>query len=132
MTTASRKPHFPIAVLFILINALILAGKKYLVKWGIDPGFLIWANLFLLVISLAGFLLQKKGLRSANPNAFVRSVYASMMVKLFITMVVVLVYFFIARSKINKPGLFTAMGLYLVYTVVEVRSLMKVARDKNA
>jgi hypothetical protein len=58
--------------------------------------------------------------------------YASMMVKLFVTMAAVLIYFFMVRSNLNKPGLFTAMGLYIIYTVVEVRSLMKVARNKNA
>jgi hypothetical protein len=57
--------------------------------------------------------------------------YASMMFKMFICIIVVLIYVFLFRSKINKPGLFTAMGMYVVYTVVEVSALMKVARTKT-
>jgi hypothetical protein len=127
----NTKAYFPIIFLFIIVSILILTAKTILEGWGYDREFLLWANLFLFLISTGGFLLQRKGLQSPNPQVFVRGVYASMMFKLFITMVVVLIYVFIVRSKINKPGLFTAMGLYLVYTVVEVSALMKVARKKK-
>jgi hypothetical protein len=127
-----NKAYFPIILLFIIFNGLILTAKNFLERYGIDREFLIWANLFLFLVSIAGFFLQHKGLRSPNPQAFVRAMYASMMVKLFVTMAAVLIYFFMVRSNLNKPGLFTAMGLYIIYTVVEVRSLMKVARNKNA
>jgi cation transporter-like permease len=127
-----NKAYLPIVLLFIIFNGLILTAKNFLERNGIDREFLIWANLFLFLISIAGFLLQRKGLRSPNPQAFVRAMYASLMVKLFVTMAAVLIYFFMVRSNFNKPGLFTAMGLYVVYTVVEVRSLMKVAKNKNA
>ena len=131
MNKENRKAYFPIVILFISLNGLILIAKTFLESRGFDREFLIWANLFLFVLSIGGFLLQRKGLQSPNPKAFVRGVYASMMFKMFLVMVVVLVYVFLFRNKINKPGLFTAMGLYIVYTVVEVTSLMKVARKKK-
>ena len=131
MNKESRKAYLPIVLLFIIANALILVGARFTDGHDIDPGFLIWANLFLFIISIGGFMLQRKGLQSPNPQAFVRGVYASMIFKLFITMAVVLVYVFAFRNKINKPGLFIAMGLYIVYTVVEVAALMKVARKKE-
>ena len=131
MNKENRKAYFPIILLFIILNGLILTFKTFLEGNGFDREFLIWANLFLFVISIGGFLLQRKGLQSPNPQAFVRGVYASMMFKMFLVIIVVLIYVFLSRSKINKPGLFTAMGLYIVYTVVEVTSLMKVARKKK-
>lgn len=131
MNKENRKAFFPIVLLFIILNGLILTFKTFLESYGFDREFLIWANLFLFFISIGGFLLQRKGLQSPNPQAFVRGMYASMMFKMFICMIVVLIYVFLFRSKINKPGLFTAMGLYIVYTVVEVTALMKVARKKK-
>ena len=133
MNKENRKAYFPIVLLFIILNGLIIAFKTFLEGNGFDRGFLIWANLFLFIISIGGFLLQRRGLQSPNPQAFVRGVYASMIFKMFLVMAVVLIYVFLTRSKINKPGLFTAMGLYIVYTVIEVTALMKVAkRKKNA
>lgn len=131
MNRESTKAYFPIILLFIILNAFILIAKTFLDTHGFDREFLMLANFFLFIISIAGFLLQRKGLQSPNPQAFVRSVYASFMVKMFVTIIVVLIYLFLSRSKMNKPGLFTAMGLYIVYTVVEVTALMKVARKKK-
>ena len=131
MNNEKRKAFLPIAVLFIIFNGLILTFRTFLEGHGFDREFLIWANLVLLFISIGGFLLQRKGLESPNPQAFVRGMYASMMFKMFICIIVVLIYVFLFRSKINKPGLFTAMGMYVVYTIVEVAALMKVARTKR-
>jgi hypothetical protein len=126
-----NKAYFPIVLLFIILNALILIFKTILEGKGFDIAFLIWANLFLFILSIGGFLLQRRGLHSPNPQAFVRGVYSSMIFKMFITMIVVLIYVLMVRSNINKPALFTAMGLYIVYTVVEVRMLTKLARKKK-
>ncbi len=131
MNKENRNAYLPIVLLFIVFNGIILIAKSFLENNGFDVSFLVWANVFLLIISLGGFLLQRKGLQSPNPQAFVRGVYISMMFKMFITMIVVLIYVFIVRSKINKPGLFTAMGMYIIYTVIEVSALMKVVRKKK-
>ena len=127
----NTKAYFPIIFLFLILGALILMAKTFLESRGFDREFLMWANLFLFLLSIGGFLLQRKGLESPNPQAFVRGVYASLLFKMFLVIVVVFVYVFLFRNKINKPGLFTAMGLYIVYTVVEVTALMKVARKKK-
>jgi hypothetical protein len=131
MTNRNRKTYLPIVVVFIILNGLIIAGKTFLDSHGFDREFLMWANLFLFLISIGGFLLQRKGVASPNPQAFVRGVYASNLFKMFLTIIVVVVYVFLMRSKINKPALFTAMALYIVYTAVEVTALMKLARKKK-
>ena len=120
----------PLILLFIILNAIILIGKTFLQKNGFNTEFLMYANLLLFVISIGGFLIQRKSLQSPNPNAFVRGMYASLMFKMFICMFAVLVYVFILRTKINKPGLFAAMGMYIIYTAIEVIALTKVVRKK--
>jgi hypothetical protein len=131
MNKQNRKPYFPIIIVFIILNGLILSLRTFLENRGFDQEFLIWANIFLFVLSMGGFLLQRRGLRAPNPQVFVRGVYASMIFKLFLVMIVVLVYVFLSRQNINKPGLFTAMGLYIVYTAVEVSALKKVVKQKK-
>jgi FtsH-binding integral membrane protein len=71
------------------------------------------------------FWLAQKGLGNANPHAFVRSVYTSMMLKLFACIIAAFVYIAMNRDNLNKPALFTCMALYLVYTFMEVSILMK-------
>ncbi len=131
MNKENKKSFVSIALLFIILNGIIILAKNFLESHGFDLDFLVCANLLLFLISIGGMFIQLKSLRSPNPQAFVRGIYASMMFKMFVTMIVVLIYVFLVRSKINKPGLFTAMGLYIVYTVVEVTALMKVAGNKK-
>ncbi len=131
MNSQGKKAFAPIVIVFLCLSGLILFSKNFLLDHGFDIRFLLFANIFLLLLSIGGFLLQRKGLQSSNPNAFVRGMYSSLMFKMFITMFAVLIYAFLLRSKINKPGLFTAMGMYIVYTVGEVKTLMKLARKKR-
>jgi Ca2+/Na+ antiporter len=98
---------------------------------GFDQGVLIIGNLILFAATLVSFVFAKQGLRSQNPQAFVRSVYASIMIKLFICVIAALIYIFLFRKNVNRPALFTCMGLYLVYTFVEVSVLTKLLKEKK-
>jgi hypothetical protein len=131
MNTDSKKAFVPIILVFIFLSGFIFISKAFLQNKGFDFKFLIYANAFLLVISAGGFLMQRKGLQSPNTNAFIRGVYGSMMFKMFLTIIAILIYVLVFGNKVNKSGLFTAMGMYIVYTVVEVTTLMKLARKKH-
>jgi hypothetical protein len=131
MNLINKKHYAPIAIVFIFLSSLIIFADKFLKKNGFDTEVLMIANIFLFMLSLIGFILQRKGLQSPNPNVFVRSVYASMIFKMFICMIAVLIYVFLFRNKINRSGIFTAMGMYIIYTVAEVSALMRAARKKT-
>ena len=121
----------PVIVLFILINALAFIFKTFLHNQGFGIKFLLTANLLLFCLSLLTFFIQMRGLKSTNINAFIRSVYASLLVKIFIVIIALAVYLFITKGKINRPSLFTSMALYILYTFIEVRQLMKISRRKT-
>ena len=121
----------PVIVLFILINALAFIFKTFLHNQGFEIKFLLTANLLLFCLSLLAFFIQMRGLKSTNINAFIRSVYASLLVKIFIVIIALAVYLFITKGKINRPSLFTSMALYILYTFIEVRQLMKISRRKT-
>ena len=127
----NRSPLFPFILFFILLNALFLAGRDFLERAGFDQSVLIIGNLVLFAATLVSFVFSKQGLRSENPQAFVRSVYLSIMIKLFICVIAALVYIFLFRKNLNRPALFICMGLYLVYTFIEVSVLTKMLKQKK-
>ncbi len=127
----NRSALFPIIVLFIILNAFFLAEKFFLERYGFDQSVLILGNLVVFAATFFSFFLAKRGLRSENPHAFVRSVYLSIMIKLFICLIAAVIYIFIFRKNLNKPALFGCMGLYLVYTFMEVSVLTKLLKEKK-
>ncbi len=126
----NRRNVFPIVLLFIMLSAFFISGTTLLQRWNADQEVLIIGNLVLFVIFLLSFFVAQKGFKTTNPHAFVRSVYGSMMIKLFICIIAAFIYIAIYKKDLNKPALFTLMGLYLVYTFVEVATLTKMLKQK--
>ena len=116
--------------LFIFVNILLLIFKSILTGYGFDVNFILGANVVLFLLSLSGFFIQTKGVRSSNINAFIRGVYSSVLLKMFIIMAAILIYILAAGGNVNKPALFTSMAIYILYTSVEVIQLMKIVRKK--
>ena len=131
MSNENRKIFLPVILVFVILNSLIIIFKTFLENNGFDRDFLIIANLLLFILSLAAFYLQRSAIQSGNPNVFVRSVYKAMLLKLFVCFIAVIAYAFVKKSNINKPALFTSMGIYIIYTSFEVAGLMKAARKKK-
>lgn len=123
-----RKPFFLIAILFIALNAFFISGKQMLTRWGADQDVLIIGNVVLFLITFISSLVAVRGLNSTNPHAFVRGIYGSITLKLFACMIAALVYIAMYKKDLNKPALFTLMGLYLLYTFIEVSALTKLLK----
>lgn len=130
MNTSRLKSFTPILLIFIVLNALLIAFRSRFAEWNIDADVLLVANLLLFVITLISFMLALRGLKNPNPNAFVRSVYGSMIIKLFAGMIAATIYISIYQKGLNKPALFGSMGLYLLYTFTEVAVLTRLLRQK--
>lgn len=124
------RPFVPVILLFIVVNAFVVAARESIESRGFDQAFLIYGNLLLFAATFVSYLIASKGLRATNPNAFIRSVTASMMVKMLLVIVAVAIYIVSFGADVNKPSLFTTMLLYLVYTFLEVGILMKQAKDQ--
>ena len=127
----NRKGFLPVLILFVVLNGLFIGGKNMFVRWNADTQVLIGANLLLFLITLLSFLMALRGMRNPNPHAFVRSVYGSVMIKLFICIIAAFIYIATLQKNVNKPALFISMGLYLVYTFLEVSLLMKMLRQRS-
>lgn len=126
----NRRGFLPIVILFIILNAFFIAGRGLLERWGASQDVLIWGNVLLFVFTIVSFVIAQKGLKSPNTHAFVRSVYGSIMLKLFASLIAAFIYIFLTRKDLNKPAFFTLMGLYLVYTFIEVSTLTKMLKQR--
>ena len=122
----------PVLFLFVIVNVIIFLLKDVMARHDFDINFILIANLLLFVLIGFSMMVQLRSLHSANNHAFIRGVYTSMMIRMFVCMIAVFIYIYSMSGKVNKPGLFTAMGLYILYTAVEVNALMKAVRNKNA
>jgi hypothetical protein len=113
------------------VNGILISGRTMLENWGADQQIAIAGNLFLFGVTFLSFLIAKKGLQSDNPHAFVRSIYTSLIIKLFLCIIAAFIYISYYRSGLNKPALFTIMGLYLIYTFIEVSILTRLVKQKK-
>ena len=120
----------PVALLFVVFNALAIAFRGRLAAWNVDQDVIIIGNLFLFTATFFSFLVAHRGLQHQNPHVFSRSVMGSIMVKMFLAIIAAFIYISLYKKQINKPALFTCMGLYLVYTFLEVSVLTRILRRK--
>jgi len=123
----------PMIILFIMLNAFFLAGRSWLEKKGIDTDVAIIGNMILFLVSMVSFLLTRRSLSSSNPHSFVRAMYGSFLIKFFVCAISAFVYIIMEKKNVNKPALFVCMGLYIIYTFIEVSALTKLLKQrKNA
>ncbi len=125
------KKFIPVIGLFLLVNLIVFMFGNSLKEYGFNIGFLVVANALLFLLTFFGFYLQTKGIRSTNINAFIRGIYSSLLLKMFVIVGAILIYILVMGGQANKPSLFASMGIYLVYTFLEVIQLMKIARKKT-
>jgi hypothetical protein len=124
----ARKPYFSLVLLFVVLNGFFISGKAMLERHGFSQDVLIVGNVLIFLITMGSFLLSQRGLKDKNPHAFVRSVYGGVMLKLFLCIIAAFAYIAIYQKNLNKPALFTLMGLYLIYTFIEVSALTRMLR----
>ncbi len=131
MNRTTLKLLRPMILVFVLFTGFFIAGKTWLDKKGIDQDVLIGGNLLLFIISAVAFFVTLRSLRSASHHGFTRAMYGSFMIKIFAIAIAAFIYISAAGDKLNKPALFVCMGLYMIYTFIEVSTLLRVLKQKK-
>lgn len=130
-----KKPNFlnhilPFILILILVNSILSVFRKKLEVQNFDVTFIVVGNLLLFSLTVLGFWIQTKGASSSNVNAFLRGIYSSLLMKMLVVVGALFIYIAIVGGSINQNAVFTCMGLYILYTVVEVIILTKIVRKK--
>jgi hypothetical protein len=126
------KMLMPVLIIFVTLTIFIFATNVLWVKYNVDKNVLLGANVLFLITSVIVFFMQKKALSNSNPNVFVRSVIAGMMIKMFSTAIAVLAYVLIVGSSYNTSAVFISLIMYLVYLAAEVMAISKENKNKHA
>lgn len=125
-----RKLIRPLGVLFILVTTILLAFRTLLNEIKVDATVVICANTLLFLATIMTIFFQYKNLNNPNPNVMVRGVMAGMFLKLFGLGAAVLIYLFAAGANRSVNAVFVGMGLYIVYTWLEVRISLRLNPKK--
>ncbi|MEP7238776.1 MAG: hypothetical protein ABI685_12950 [Ferruginibacter sp.] len=128
----SFKAVFPLFITFFVLTAIIFAANIFYTNKGIGYTVVMGGNCLFFLISLFVFRMQYLAMYNANPNVFIRSVMGGMIIKVFACVMAVIAYYFISGATFNKPAVYASMVIYIVYLVVEVKTIMKLNKTKNA
>jgi hypothetical protein len=126
-----NKSMVPLVVIFLIIGGLILVFRNTLQSNGCNWQVLSGGNLFICLVTVVSMHLLKKGLHAERTQVFLRNAYSGIMVKLFACAGAAFIYILVSGKNLNKPALFGSMGLYLVYTFVELSAIMKQSNAKK-
>ncbi|MCX6206143.1 MAG: hypothetical protein NTZ19_07820 [Bacteroidetes bacterium] len=116
-----KKVFVPLVLVFVIVNLLALLFGSILKAWKIDPYVVGVANTLLFLISIYNAVQHLKAMAPTNPHAMVRGVMGSTVLKLFVLGTAAFLYLYNAGENKNINGLFFSMGLYLLYTWLDVR-----------
>jgi hypothetical protein len=130
MNKRQRKAWFPLALVYIFGNALILLARRWQANYKIDTDILMIGNLILLAATLVSFFLYQRSLKNNQPQAFLRYIYSGMFLKMLICLFAAFIYI-ATTNNVNKPALFGCMFLYFVYTFVEVSILLRLSKQQK-
>ena len=125
------KMLLPLLIIFIVLTIFILSATNLWQKYNVDKNVLLGANFLFMGTGLLVFFMQKNALSNKNPNVFIRSVIAGMMIKMFSTVIAVLVYVVLVGPTYNKQAVFISLFMYLIYLAAEVIAISKVNSNKN-
>jgi hypothetical protein len=126
-----NKSMLPLVVVFLVICGLVFGFREMLIQKGFDWEVLIGGNIFLYLVTSISMHLLNKGMAAPNTHAFLRNAYGGIMVKLFACAAAAFIYIVVAGDNLNKPALFACMGLYLVYTFLEMRIVLQQSNQKK-
>jgi hypothetical protein len=108
-----------------------IAYSHILEEWGIVNIAGMLGNILLTGVTALSYYFSYRGMKTQSGHAFVRGVFASTFIKLMICAAAVLVYVAFFNEYVTKGTLILFFLLYILYTVLETVSLMKVAKSKS-
>ncbi|MBX9735057.1 MAG: hypothetical protein K2X37_13445 [Chitinophagaceae bacterium] len=104
---------------FVMVFAILVMAKVFLPI--VDGRVVLVANLLLTGILIWNIWRSYKANSDKNPHAMVRGVMSGVVLKLFVLGGAAFIYLYAAGVSRNTNALFISMGLYIIYTWLEVR-----------
>jgi hypothetical protein len=126
------RADFQIIYLFLLTSLLFLLLKFLFPGKSVNYNVLLYGNLLLFIVSWISVRMSTRAVVHKNVQVFLRLVYGSFLMKFFVLAIASFAYISILKKEVNKPGLFGCFVLYVIYTYIEVRTVLKQSKKPNA
>ena len=123
--------YLPLVFIFVFVNALCVIFNNKLDGWSINHLVLQAANLLLFLLMIGSAYLHIKAFYKTNPQAFLRSVLGATVLKLFVIAGAALIYMLVAGENKSIYAVLAGLVLYVVYTFVEMRGILKMNKHEN-
>ncbi|HLD52780.1 MAG TPA: hypothetical protein VJA82_05730 [Sediminibacterium sp.] len=131
MKSKFQQSYIPLIILFGVVNTICFLFSDTLKIKQIDPIMVAGANTLLFVICSISIRSQIKSANNTNPHAMVRGVMGSVVLKLFVLGTAAFIYLYNVGEAQSVNGIFVSMGLYIVYTWLEVKMAMQIKPTKK-
>jgi hypothetical protein len=129
---SGKKAYTQVVYFFLFVNILVLAFQRLMPGTAVNYPVLYIGNLLLFLVGSITVRMTLKALSDKNTQVFLRMIYGSFLLKFFVFAIASFVYISMYKKDVNKPALFGCLGLYISYTIIEVRSAMKQSKKTNA
>jgi predicted ABC-type exoprotein transport system permease subunit len=120
----------PLLILFLLVTVLVFPLMDKLTGWKVNGYVVIGANLLLFATSMLNLYLQWSNLQRGKGGAIIRGVMAGTFLKLFLLAGGAIIYLLAAGESRSVNAVFGGMGLYIIYTWLEVRISLRLNPGK--
>lgn len=125
------KSYFNLLLLFVLTSTVCLGFKYKQYDDRVNYNVIEAGNVLIFLLSIVSCYMHLKAAQSSNPNAFVRSIQGSFLLKLFVLVTATFIYVYLTGPARNSPAIFVCMGLYVLYTILEVKDAFKLLSQKK-
>ena len=116
------KKMTPILTLFALVNTLCFLFMEHFLF--LNYYFIIVVNTMLILMAFLSYVRILK-MDKMNPNAMIRSVMLGTLTKMGVFAIAALIYAKTQQTKVGIPTLLACMGIYILYTWLELRWVIK-------
>lgn len=129
--SSSIKAFRPLLFIFIVVSAVLVLFSRKINNWGIDSDVVIIGNIVLILATGISSYLYHRSLLNNRTAVFMRMIYGGMFAKMFICLIGAFIYIVIAQKNVNKGAIFVLMGLYLLYSFIEISILLKLSKQST-
>lgn len=127
-----NKTFFPLLLLFLGLTVVFFLLRLSFHDVPVDYRVLIGGNCLLFIVGIISSGMNTRAMKHQQTQGFLRLVYGAFLFKFFVLAIAAFVYIAVFKKMISKPALFGCLGLYFIYTFIEMRSVMKMSKKPNA
>ena len=130
MAQLRKLNNFHLTGFFGIVLGLAMAWQGKLAIYKINWVVLEGANAVLFVLTFLNIYFQQKNINNPNQAAVIRGVMAGTFLKLMGLAAAAIIYLVAAGANRSVNAIFVGMGLYIIYTWLEVKISLQMKPKK--